>query len=157
LVSLAKGRIGEDSAGLLGGLLVTAIGLAAYSRADMPAAARRNFFAYIDEFQSFTTLALANMLSELRKYRVGFTIAHQYVGVSVPSATASTIAPIAIMASAGLRMVGISNGTSRSLRGGTMRSRHNLRAVVCPQTRGQLPFAPHAGADSTGSAAGFRT
>jgi hypothetical protein len=34
---------------------------------------------YIDEFQSFTTLALANMLSELRKYRVGFTIAHQYL------------------------------------------------------------------------------
>jgi hypothetical protein len=31
------------------------------------------------QFQSFTTLALANMLSELRKYRVGFTIAHQYL------------------------------------------------------------------------------
>ena len=79
LVNLAKGRIGEDSSSLLGGLLVTAIGLAAYSRADMPAAQRRNFFVYIDEFQSFTTLALASMLSELRKYRVGFTIAHQYM------------------------------------------------------------------------------
>jgi hypothetical protein len=33
----------------------------------------------VDEFQSFTTMALANMLSELRKYRVGFTIAHQYM------------------------------------------------------------------------------
>jgi hypothetical protein len=33
----------------------------------------------VDEFQSFTTLALANMLSELRKYRIGFTIAHQYL------------------------------------------------------------------------------
>ena len=79
LVNLAKGRIGEDSSALLGGLLVTAIGLAAYSRADMPAAQRRDFFVYIDEFQSFTTLALATMLSELRKYRVGFTIAHQYM------------------------------------------------------------------------------
>jgi hypothetical protein len=79
LVNLAKGRIGEDSSSLLGGLLVTAIGLAAYSRADMPATERKNFFVYIDEFQSFTTLALASMLSELRKYRVGFTIAHQYM------------------------------------------------------------------------------
>ena len=79
LVNLAKGRIGEDSSSLLGGLLVTAIGLAAYSRADMPAEERHNFFVYIDEFQSFTTLALAAMLSELRKYRVGFTIAHQYL------------------------------------------------------------------------------
>ena len=33
----------------------------------------------MDEFQNFTTLAVANMLSELRKYRVGFSIAHQYL------------------------------------------------------------------------------
>ena len=79
LVNLAKGRIGEDSSALLGGLLVTAIGLAAYSRADLPETQRRNFFVYVDEFQSFTTLALASMLSELRKYRIGFTIAHQYI------------------------------------------------------------------------------
>jgi type IV secretory pathway TraG/TraD family ATPase VirD4 len=79
LVNLAKGQIGEDSSSLLGGLLVTTIGLAAFSRADTPAAKRRDFFVYIDEFQSFTTLALANMLSELRKYRVGFTVAHQYL------------------------------------------------------------------------------
>jgi type IV secretory pathway TraG/TraD family ATPase VirD4 len=79
LVNLAKGHIGEDSSSLLGGLLVTTIGLAAFSRADTPPADRRDFFVYIDEFQSFTTLALANMLSELRKYRVGFTVAHQYL------------------------------------------------------------------------------
>jgi type IV secretory pathway TraG/TraD family ATPase VirD4 len=79
LVNLAKGRIGEDSSSLLGGLLVTTIGLAAYTRADTPADKRRDFFVYVDEFQSFTTLAVANMLSELRKYRVGFTVAHQYL------------------------------------------------------------------------------
>ena len=39
---------------------------------------------YIDEFQSFTTLALANMLSELRKYRGGFTVAHQYLNQLEP-------------------------------------------------------------------------
>jgi hypothetical protein len=50
----------------------------------MPEAQRRDFFVYIDEFQSFTTLALANMLSELRKYRVGFTIAHQYLHQLTP-------------------------------------------------------------------------
>ncbi len=79
LVNLAKGQLGEDSSSLLGGLLVTTIGLAAYSRADTPQGQRRDFFVYVDEFQSFTTMALANMLSELRKYRVGFTIAHQYI------------------------------------------------------------------------------
>jgi type IV secretory pathway TraG/TraD family ATPase VirD4 len=79
LVNLAKGRLGEDSSSLLGGLLVTTIGLAAFSRADSPASCRRDFFVYVDEFQSFTTLALVNMFSELRKYRVGFTVAHQYL------------------------------------------------------------------------------
>ena len=33
----------------------------------------------MDEFQSFTTLSIANMLSELRKYNVGLTMAHQYL------------------------------------------------------------------------------
>lgn len=84
LVNLAKGRIGEDSSSLLGGLLVTTIGLAAYTRADMSAEKRRNFFVYVDEFQNFTTLAVANMLSELRKYRVGFTVAHQYLNQLEP-------------------------------------------------------------------------
>jgi hypothetical protein len=36
IVNLAKGRIGDDSSLLLGGLLVTTIGLAAYTRADTP-------------------------------------------------------------------------------------------------------------------------
>jgi hypothetical protein len=79
LVNLAKGRLGEDSSALLGGLLVTTIGLAAFSRADADPALRKDFFVYVDEFQSFTTLALVNMFSELRKYRVGFTVAHQYL------------------------------------------------------------------------------
>jgi hypothetical protein len=79
IANLAKGRIGEDSSSLLGGLLVTTIGLAAFTRADTPAQKRTDYFAYIDEFQSFTTLALANMLSELRKYRTSFTVAHQYL------------------------------------------------------------------------------
>lgn len=79
LVNLSKGRIGSDSASLLGGLLVTAISLAAFSRADMPEASRQPFFLFIDEFQEYTTLAVANMTSELRKYGVGLTLAHQHL------------------------------------------------------------------------------
>jgi type IV secretory pathway TraG/TraD family ATPase VirD4 len=79
LVNLAKGRVGEDSSSLLGGLLVTTISLAGYSRADLDPKRRRDFFIYIDEFQSFTTLAVADMLSEMRKYGLSFTIAHQYL------------------------------------------------------------------------------
>ena len=42
-------------------------------------AERRPFFLYVDEFQTFTTLAFANLMPELRKYDVGLTLAHQYL------------------------------------------------------------------------------
>ena len=79
LVNLATGRIGSDSAGLLGALFVTTIGLAAYSRANVGEKARKPHFLYMDEFQSFTTLSVANMLSEVRKYKLGMCLAHQYL------------------------------------------------------------------------------
>jgi hypothetical protein len=79
LVNLSKGQLGEDSAHLLGGLLVSTLGLAAFSRADDPAGTNRSFFVYLDEFQNFTTLTLANMMSELRKYAVGLVLAHHYL------------------------------------------------------------------------------
>jgi hypothetical protein len=84
LVNLAKGRIGSDGCSLLGALLVSRLGLAALSRADVPEATRRPFFVYLDEFQSFTTLSVAGMLSELRKYRVGLILAHQYMDQLAP-------------------------------------------------------------------------
>ncbi len=84
LVNLSKGKLGEDSAHILGGLLVSTLGLAAFSRADDPPLTRRPFFLYLDEFQNFTTLMLANMMSELRKFGVGLVLAHQYMNQLEP-------------------------------------------------------------------------
>jgi len=78
LVNLSKGKIGEDSATVLGSLLVSTIALAAFSRAEVPEGSRRPFFLYVDEFQNFTTLMFANMMSELRKYGIGLTLANQH-------------------------------------------------------------------------------
>lgn len=79
LVNLAKGKIGEDTAGLLGSLLVMSIGVSALGRAEVPEQDRKDFFLYLDEFHVFTTLSLAQMLSELRKYNAGLILAHQYL------------------------------------------------------------------------------
>jgi type IV secretory pathway TraG/TraD family ATPase VirD4 len=79
LVSLSKGRIGEDASTLLGSLVVTALQIAAQSRADTPEAKRRDHFAYVDEFHSFATDSFASILSEARKYRLSLTLATQYV------------------------------------------------------------------------------
>ena len=84
LVNLAKGKLGEDTASLLGSLLVSSIGLTAIRRADMPEESRRDFYLYLDEFHTFTTLSLAGMLSELRKYRLNLILAHQYLSQLEP-------------------------------------------------------------------------
>jgi hypothetical protein len=78
LLNLAKGRLGEDAAGLFGALLVSHLGLAGLARADQPEASRRPFFVYLDEFHTFTTLGLATMLSELRKYGIGLALCQQH-------------------------------------------------------------------------------
>ena len=79
IVNLAIGRLGADSANLLGALLVTTLGLAAFSRADTEEFRRPDYVVLIDEFQSFTTLSVANMISELRKYHVGLVLSHQHL------------------------------------------------------------------------------
>jgi len=79
LVNLAKGKIGADTSTLLGALLVSRLGLAALSRANQMEDKRRDFYLYLDEFHNFTTLSLAGMLSELRKYRLNLILAHQYL------------------------------------------------------------------------------
>jgi hypothetical protein len=84
LINLAKGKLGEDSSAMLGALLVTTLGLAGFSRADTDPSKRRHHWVYMDEFQNFTTLSIANMLSELRKYNVGLTMAHQYLTQLAP-------------------------------------------------------------------------
>jgi hypothetical protein len=81
LVNLSHGRLGEDSAALLGALLVTSLQQAAMSRADIPEAQRRDFFLYADEFQTYAgTESLEVILSQARKYRLSLCLANQLVG-----------------------------------------------------------------------------
>lgn len=81
LAKLSIGRIGEDASHLLGGLLLTAIQLAAMERPKPKPA----FIVYADEFQHFVTDSLATMLSESRKFGLGLALAHQYLGQLTPA------------------------------------------------------------------------
>ncbi|HYF04750.1 MAG TPA: ATP-binding protein [Patescibacteria group bacterium] len=80
LVNLAKGKVGEINAKLLGLIIVSKLQMAAMSRADIPERDRKDFFLYVDEFQNFITDAFSSILSEARKYRLGLIIAHQFLG-----------------------------------------------------------------------------
>lgn len=78
LVNLAKGHLGEDVSHILGALFISSLSAAAFSRVDTPENKRIPFMLYMDEFHNFTTLSLVNMFSELRKFKVGLILAHQY-------------------------------------------------------------------------------
>jgi len=80
LVSLSKGKIGEENASFLGLVLVPKILVAAMSRQDTPEENRRDFYLYVDEFQNFATPDFAQILSEARKYRLNLIVANQFIG-----------------------------------------------------------------------------
>jgi len=79
LVNISKGAIGSEASYVLGSLLLTSIASASFSRIDTPYDKRVPFFCYLDEFQNYTTASLVDMLSELRKFRLGLIMAHQYI------------------------------------------------------------------------------
>lgn len=79
LVNLSKGHVGADVSHILGALFITSIASASFSRVDTDEEKRVPFIVYVDEFHNFTTLSLIGMFSELRKFRVGLTMAHQYM------------------------------------------------------------------------------
>lgn len=85
LVNLSKGSLGSDGANLLGSLLLTSLASAGFSRIDTQESKRIPLIIYLDEFQNYTTGSIASMLSELRKFKVGFVLAHQYLHQLQPS------------------------------------------------------------------------
>lgn len=79
LINLSKGTMGVDASHLLGSLLLNSLSSAGFHRSAINEDERKPFFVYLDEFHNFTTLSLVNMFSELRKFKIGFIVAHQYL------------------------------------------------------------------------------
>lgn len=79
LVNLSKGRLGEINANLIGMIIVGKILMAALSRVDDTTKGYAPFYLYMDEFQNVTTDSIAAILSEARKYKLGLTVAHQFI------------------------------------------------------------------------------
>ncbi|MDO8183588.1 MAG: TraM recognition domain-containing protein [bacterium] len=79
LVNLAKGRLGDINANLIGLILIGKILQAALSRVDAPKDSLPPFYLYIDEFQNITTDSTASILSEARKYKLSLNMAHQFI------------------------------------------------------------------------------
>lgn len=80
LLNLSKGLIWDLNSKLLGMIIVSKIQTAAMQRQRMSKEERQDFFLYIDEFQNYVTPSIESILSEARKYRLGLTLGHQYLG-----------------------------------------------------------------------------
>ena len=91
LVNVSKGRLGEESSLILGSLIVSTLGLAAFSRAEAEPDRRRPFFVYLDEFHNFTTL---------KTYAATYSSDHNYSLLGLRSSG----------------LVGLSNGSSARTR-----------------------------------------
>ncbi len=77
LCNLSEGKLGEDTAHLIGTTIITKIHLAILKRARMEKALRKPFYLYVDEFQNFATSSFTRLLSGGRKFGLRVTIAEQ--------------------------------------------------------------------------------
>lgn len=77
LVNLAKGLIGEHDAALLGGLITIRIFCAALARTVLPQSQRAPVTLYLDEFATYATGTLSQMLAECRKFGLELVLAGQ--------------------------------------------------------------------------------
>lgn len=80
ICNLSRGRLGDESAALLGGTLLAKVEAAALSRADRPEDRRRDVNIYVDEFQRMATRSFVSMFSELAKYHASLVVANQFCG-----------------------------------------------------------------------------
>lgn len=79
LVNLAQGKLGEETASLLGGMIITRLQSTALERVDVSADQRNDFFLFVDEFQNFATDSFAKILSEARKFKLDLCMTNQYI------------------------------------------------------------------------------
>jgi hypothetical protein len=92
LVSLAKGRIGEETSKLTGSLLMAALWQAALGRANLKPEARRPFYLFLDEFQDVVRLSdsLPDLLAQARGLGLGAVLANQYLA-QLPEAVRTAV------------------------------------------------------------------
>lgn len=77
LVRLSLGAIGQENAYLLGSLLVSKLYQATLSRQNVAEENRPPFFLYLDEAHHFVAESMNQILSGVRKYKLGLVLAHQ--------------------------------------------------------------------------------
>jgi hypothetical protein len=77
VINTAKDLLKTEGSSILGRFFIALIGQATIARAAVPERDRTPYHVYVDEAQEYADYKTAEFLSQGRKYRVGFTLAHQ--------------------------------------------------------------------------------
>jgi len=85
IANLSRGAIGVEASSLLGSLLVSSYGSAAFTRHSQAVGERVPHNVVVDEAHSFVSDTFARLLSEARKYALSLTLATQFIGQLRPS------------------------------------------------------------------------
>lgn len=91
IVSIPKGKLGDDASRLFGALITSSLSAAAMQRGALPEHERRNFTLIIDEAQNFLSDAIATILSESRKFALSVCLAHQFLEQVPPQIQAAIL------------------------------------------------------------------
>ncbi len=102
LVNTAKDVLKSEASATFGRFVIALILQAALERAADPIAARRPAFVYVDEAADYFDDNIDTLLIQARKYKVGLTVAHQFLDQLTPALRASVMTNPAIRFAGGV-------------------------------------------------------
>lgn len=102
LISTAKDLLKQDGASLYGRFFLSMIGQAIMERAVIPEDQRTPTFLYVDECQDYFDETIKILLAQGRKYKIGVTLAHQYLDQLDTGGRSSVLANTSIKAAGGM-------------------------------------------------------
>jgi type IV secretory pathway TraG/TraD family ATPase VirD4 len=94
LISLSKGKLGEENSSFFGSMFITKLYQAGMARASMREEERKVFYLYVDEFHNLVTTTFENLFTESRKYGLSIAAAHQYMAQLLPQVLATVLGNI---------------------------------------------------------------
>lgn len=101
-INTAKDLLGQEGSAIFGRFFIALIAQAAVQRAAMPAHARNPSFVYIDEAEEYFDDNISNLLTQVRKYRIGLIFAHQNLDQLPAGLRASVLANTSIKFAGGV-------------------------------------------------------
>ena len=80
LINTSKDLLQKDGSAILGRFFIALLSQAIIKRSEIPEKDRTPYMVYIDEAHEYFDHRLEDILNQARKYKVGFTLAHQNLG-----------------------------------------------------------------------------